>query len=82
MEASIPDELLHAWAEKFAGVPGINEVRDRKGSVRDIFEAAEQYIGGLPETEQDHAFRQFTDWIERLVKRNPSSQGATNGKQS
>jgi len=82
IEASIPDELLHAWAEKFAGVPGINEVRDRKGSVRDIFEAAEQYIGSLPETEQDHAFRQFTNWIEQLAKRNPASQVATNGKQS
>lgn len=68
-EAWIPDELLQAWAQRFATMPGIDSVRNRKGSVRKTFEAAEEYIGRLPEDEQDRAFNQFTNWIEELAKR-------------
>jgi PAS domain-containing protein len=68
-EAWIPDELLQAWAQRFATMPGITSVRNRKGSVRKTFEAAEAYIGRLPEEEQDRAFNQFTNWIEQLAKR-------------
>lgn len=68
-EAHIPDELLQAWAERFARMPGIDSVRDRNGSVRKTFEAAEEFIERLPREQQDAAFGQFTTWIERLAKR-------------
>jgi hypothetical protein len=69
VETWIPDELLQTWARRFASMPAIDSVRGRKGSVRKTFEAAEEYIGRLPEEEQDRAFNQFTNWIEQLAKR-------------
>jgi hypothetical protein len=64
MEAHIPDTMLESWASQFASVPGIDDVKEKRGSVKQFVLKVEKAIMKMPKAEQVNAYEEFNRRIK------------------
>jgi len=68
-ETWIPDEFLQSWADQFAMLPGVRELK--KHSVKPYIAAIDERIKRLPKGEQGAAYRQFDDAMNMILRADP-----------
>lgn len=70
-EAHISDTMLESWARRFATVPGIEDVKGKRGSVKQVIIQAEKATMKMPKAEQENAYEEFNRAMDTILKANP-----------
>jgi hypothetical protein len=76
-EMWVPDEFLQNWADAFAMMPGIHDVR--KHSVKKEIAAIDAHIKRLPKQRQNEAYEEFAAAMEAVLHADPREVKAAMG---